>query len=46
MLGVFPFDWPSRLITRALGHGGLKALLRLIGVGLSGGPTQAEPRQK
>ena len=46
MVGGFSFDWHSRLITRALGHGGLKALLRLIGVGLSGGPAQAEPRQK
>lgn len=46
MVGGFSFDWHSRLITRALGHGGLKALLRVIGVGLSGGPAQAEPRQK
>jgi digeranylgeranylglycerophospholipid reductase len=46
MVEGFSFDWHSRLVTRALGHGGLKAFLRVIGVALSGGPAQAEPRQK
>ena len=35
------FDWHSRLITRALAHGGLKAFLRLTGITSSGCPPQA-----
>jgi len=42
----FSFDWHSRLILRALGHGGLSAFLRVAGVWPSGGPAQGQGGQE
>jgi len=35
------FDWHSRLVSRALAHGGLKAFLRVVGILPSARPPQA-----